>query len=95
MNFGRTFRIKERVTLNVRVEFANAFNRLQLPQVNSAPNSLTKVTTQTAPGIYQGAITGGFGVIGGAAAGFAGPAPFPIAGTSGYRTGLLVGRLQF
>ena len=95
MNIGRTFRIKERVSLNVRVEFANAFNRLQLPQVNSAPNSLTKVTTQTQPGTYQGAITGGFGVIGGAAAGFAGPAPFPIAGTSGYRTGLLVGRLQF
>jgi hypothetical protein len=95
MNIGRTFRVKERVTLNVRVEFANAFNRLQLPQPNSSPNSLTKVTTQTTPGIYQGAITGGFGVVGGAPAGFGATAPFPIAGTSGYRTGLLVGRLQF
>ena len=95
MNLGRTFRVKERVTLSVRVEFANAFNRLVLPQVNSAPNSLTKVTTQTQAGIYQGAITGGFGVVGGAAAGFGATAPFPIAGTSGYRTGLLVGRLQF
>ena len=95
MNVGRTFRIKERVTLNVRVEFSNAFNRLQLPQPNSSPNSLTKVTTQSQPGIYQGAITGGFGVIGGAPAGFGTTAPFPIAGTSGYRTGLLVGRLQF
>ena len=30
-NFGRTFRIKERVTFNVRVEFTNAFNRTSAP----------------------------------------------------------------
>jgi hypothetical protein len=95
MNFGRTFRIKERVSLNVRVEFSNAFNRLQLPQPNSTATFGTKITTQTQPGIYQGAITGGFGAVGGGAGAFGTVVPLPIAGTSGYRTGLLVGRLQF
>ena len=36
LNVGRTFRIKEKVTLNVRVEMTNAFNRTQLPQPNAA-----------------------------------------------------------
>jgi len=89
MNFGRTFRIKERVSLQLRVEFANAFNRVQLPQPTSTSNQATTLTTQTTPGIYQGAITGGFGAFGG------GFVPLPQAGTSGYRTGLFVGRLTF
>jgi hypothetical protein len=87
LNFGRSFRIKERVTLSIRVEFTNAFNRLQLPQPNAGngffQSTGTAVTTQTQPGIYQGAITGGFGTI------------TPIAGTSGFRTGLFVGRITF
>src|SRR5262249_48048430 len=33
-NFSRNFRIKERVTLNFRVEFNNVFNRMQLPVPN-------------------------------------------------------------
>ena len=32
-NFGRNFRIKERMSLNVRVEFTNIFNRLQYPAI--------------------------------------------------------------
>src|SRR5579864_8989959 len=31
-NASRNFRLRERVSLNVRVEFSNAFNRTQLPQ---------------------------------------------------------------
>ncbi len=89
LNFGRTFRIKERVSLQLRVEFANAFNRVQLPQPTSTSNQATTLTTQTTPGIYQGAITGGFGAFGG------GFTPLPQTGTSGYRTGLFVGRLTF
>jgi hypothetical protein len=87
LNFGRTFRIKERVTLNVRVEFANAFNRTQLPQPNTGGGPFQSfgslITTQTTPGLYQGAITGGFGSV------------VPITGTANSRTGLFVGRLQF
>jgi len=83
LNLGRTFRIKERVSLQVRVEFANAFNRLQLPNPSSAGTFGTQIVTQSAPGIYQGAITSGYGAI------------TPINGTSGFRTGLFVGRLTF
>ena len=46
MNLGRTWRIKERMSLNVRMEFSNVFNRLfwnnptftnaQAPQVRAA-----------------------------------------------------------
>ncbi len=81
LNLGRSFRIKERVTLNVRVEFDNAFNRLRLPQPTEG-FTFQNITTQTG-GIYNGAITGGFGSV------------VPIAGTSGQRTGLFVGRLTF
>jgi hypothetical protein len=84
LGVGRMFRIREGVTFNVRVEFSNAFNRIQLPQPASAFTPFTaNITTQTTPGIYQGAINGGFGSV------------VPIAGTANSRTGLFVGRLQF
>jgi len=86
MNLGRSFRIRERVTFNVRIEFSNAFNRLQLPQPTQGngigASAATKITTQVG-GTYNGAINAGFGSV------------VPIAGTAGYRTGLLIGRLQF
>ena len=82
LNVGRTFRIKENVTFNVRVEFANAFNRTQLPQPSSAATFGTQITTQPS-GPYKGVINGGFGSV------------VPISGTAGSRTGLFVGRLQF
>ena len=40
MNFGRTFRIHEKVTLNVRAEFFNVFNRVMLGN-GTLPGSLT------------------------------------------------------
>jgi hypothetical protein len=80
-NFGRTFRYKERVTFNVRVEFSNAFNRTRLPQP-TASGFATAPTKQTA-GALIGLYSGGFGTV------------VPTVGTSGYRTGTLVGRITF
>jgi len=80
-NFGRTFRYKERVTFNVRVEFSNAFNRTRLPQP-SASGFATAPTKQTA-GALIGLYSAGFGTV------------VPTTGTQGYRTGTLVGRITF
>jgi hypothetical protein len=43
MSFGRTFRVRERASLQVRVEFTNIFNRTEF----NNPTSLTAVATQT------------------------------------------------
>src|SRR5262249_49167772 len=58
VNFSRNFRIKERVTFQMRVEFQNACNRTQLPQPNSALQNFASSPTST-----NGLFTGGFGVI--------------------------------
>ena len=57
INFGRTFRFKERVTLNVRAEFSNAFNRTRLPQP-VATGSYASPILRTG-----GIVTGGFGAV--------------------------------
>jgi hypothetical protein len=80
-NFGRTFRIKERYSLNMRVEFTNIFNRLQYPAITlgnqaSAPTPFTT-------GVNKGLLSTGYGVIN------------PTAGTSGMRAGTIVARFQF
>ena len=56
MNFGRTFQIRERMSLNVRAEFFNVFNRLYLPQPSSG-------NPQATPTFNNGVPTGGFGFI--------------------------------
>jgi hypothetical protein len=56
-NFGRTFRIREGITFNVRAEFTNIFNRTE----QSNPVVANAQTTQTKSG--SGTITGGFGWI--------------------------------
>lgn len=57
INFGRTFRIKERVTFNVRAEFSNAFNRTRLPQPVAGGSYLSPI-------VKGGGInTGGFGAV--------------------------------
>ncbi len=88
-NLSRNFRFKERVTLNVRVEFNNIFNRMQLPQpaVVAAPGQAainfsappTKFNTGAQAGLYSG----GFGTFG------------VLNGLGGQRTGTFVARLQF
>jgi hypothetical protein len=54
---GRLFRIKERATFNVRVEFTNIFNRIQ-------PNDPTSTNPQAAQTrSATGQTTAGFGYI--------------------------------
>jgi Carboxypeptidase regulatory-like domain/TonB dependent receptor-like, beta-barrel len=81
-NFSRNFRIKERVNLNVRVEFNNVFNRMQLPQPTVSGNFASAPTTFKI-GANTGLYSGGFGTI------------LPLSGTSGQRTGTLVARITF
>lgn len=81
-NFSRGFRIKEGINLNVRVEFTNIFNRMQLPQASTAGNFANAPTRFTA-GANTGLYSGGFGTI------------VPVNGTAGMRSGLFVGRLTF
>jgi Carboxypeptidase regulatory-like domain/TonB dependent receptor len=48
MNFGRTFRIRERISLNVRAEFFNVFNRVTLGTPSSSnPTATTSVNNAT------------------------------------------------
>ena len=54
---GRTFRIGERATFNVRAEFSNIFNRTQMN--NPLSTNATTAATKNALGVYQN----GFGFI--------------------------------
>jgi len=88
-NFGRNFRIKERVNLNLRVEFANVFNRMVLPAptVVAAPGA-PPINFASAPqkftsGPNTGLYSSGYGVIN------------PTSGTTGMRSGTFVARIQF
>jgi hypothetical protein len=58
MNFGRNFRIGERVTAQARVEFTNIFNRLR-PNNPTTTNALTPQVQATNPN----AVNTGFGAI--------------------------------
>jgi hypothetical protein len=57
MNVGRTFQLRERMSLSVRAEFFNVFNRVFLPQ----PSGTNPLATATFTG--AGVPTGGFGYI--------------------------------
>jgi len=81
-NFSRNFRIRERVALNVRVEFNNVFNRMILPNPSVTGNfaqTPTKFTTGPSTGLYSG----GFGTFG------------VLNGVGNQRTGTFVARLTF
>jgi hypothetical protein len=82
-NFSRTFRIKERVSLLIRAEWSNAFNRLRLPQpsVGAVGTPVFSANPTQVGGIF----TGGFGTI----------VPTAGNGVTGQRTGQLIARLQF
>jgi hypothetical protein len=81
-NLNRNFRFREgRISLNVRVEFANIFNRTQLP--NPTLGNFATPTTTFTGGANNGLFSGGYGTI------------LPTAGTNGQRTGTLVGRITF
>ncbi|HWF10183.1 MAG TPA: carboxypeptidase-like regulatory domain-containing protein [Bryobacteraceae bacterium] len=89
-NFGRDFRIKERYSLNIRVEFTNIFNRLQLPTAAGAAGGInlgnfTSAPTKFTSGANTGAYSGGFGTI-----------VSPLTGSVvGQRAGTLVARFTF
>ncbi len=79
MNFGRTFQLRERMTLSIRAEFFNVFNRVTLGNPSSSnPTQTTTVNNLT------GAISGfGYYSVGSAS------------NAGGQRIGLLVARFQF
>jgi hypothetical protein len=82
-NLSRTFRMgKEgRIMLNVRGEFQNVFNRTSLP--NPATTGFTAQPTVQTSGANAGLYNGGFGTV------------VPLSGTTGARSGTLIGRLTF
>jgi hypothetical protein len=87
-NFSRTFRIKERYTLQVRAEFTNIFNRMTYPFPLGLTSAINLGNFATAPttftsGPNKGLYSGGFGTI------------VPEAGTNGQRAGTLVARFSF
>jgi hypothetical protein len=48
-NFSRNFRIRERYSLNIRVEFTNIFTRLQIPTTATAPDGINLGNFAQAP----------------------------------------------
>jgi hypothetical protein len=81
-NFSRNFRIKERVSLNVRIEFNNIFNRMQLPNPSVAGN-FAAAPTRFTTGQNTGLFSQGFGTYN------------VLSGINGQRTGTFVARLTF
>ncbi len=82
LNLSRNFRLKERVTLHIRVEFQNAFNRTRLPQPTVA-SAYTATPNKFTSGANAGLYSGGFGTI------------VPTSGTAGARTGTMIARITF
>jgi hypothetical protein len=89
-NFSREFRIKERYSLNIRVEFTNIFNRLQIPTSATALGGINLGNFAAAPtkfttGANTGLCSGGFGTV-----------VTPLTGSIvGQRAGTLVARFTF
>jgi hypothetical protein len=80
MSLGRVFRINERMSLSIRAEFTNVFNRTILPNPTSTNELLPQTRVNNSD--PNSRATGGFGWINTAAAG-------------NPRTGQLVARFRF
>jgi hypothetical protein len=95
-NFGRNFRIKERMNLEIRAEFTNIFNRTFLGSPTAGAVGFTPSTNAKAPigRNAAGQITSGFGIINATAVyGTNGP---PLAGQPSLpREGTIVARFTF
>jgi hypothetical protein len=91
MNFGRTFRIKERATVNIRMEFTNVFNRAYWgsPSGTSLTNAQLKQVYFTS-GATNGNTSAGFGRVVTTS-----PSEFGSAANLLPRQGVLVGRFTF
>jgi hypothetical protein len=89
-NFGRDFRIKERYSLNVRVEFTNIFNRLQLPTAVGALGGINLGNSGAAPTRFtSGANAGLYSAV-------SGQSLMPLTGAiTAQRAGTLVARFTF
>jgi hypothetical protein len=89
-NFGRTFRIRESMSLSVRAEFVNIFNRTVLP----GPSSSTPLT---APTCFVSGTTGATGACTNAGATIASGFGYEntVLQATGARTGQLVARFRF
>jgi len=99
INFGRNFRIKERMNLQIRAEFANAFNRTQLgnPSTSTPYNASNAIVNPT---VVNGRITGGFGGYSIGSVGVNGQPSFTSNGVVGQlyqapRQGTLIARFTF
>jgi len=83
-SLGRTFRIKESVSLSIRAEFNNVFNRTLMLNTTAGtyvnPSTIRNATPQRAP---DGRYTSGFGTIN------------TTGVVSGERQGTLVARVTF
>ena len=90
MNFGRTFRITEKVSLNLRIEFQNVFNRGFFNDPRN--NDITEARSTVAP---YGNVNpnSGFGAIN-AVTGVAGAGNAAIVNLNP-RNGVLVARFSF
>jgi hypothetical protein len=98
-NIGRNFRLTERMNLQIRAEFSNIFNRMQLgnPQTTS-PFSATNAPQP--PTVVGGRITGGFGGYTIGSVGINGQPTFTANGVVGQlyqqpRQGTLIARFTF
>ena len=81
MNFGRTFRFSENVSLNIRAEFTNVFNRANINNPVST-NATTSQQTRNANGTTT-------------STGFGNLQPSGNTASLAPRTGLLIARFQF
>jgi hypothetical protein len=93
MSLGRRFRMGERVSLMIRAEFTNIFNRTGI----NVPSATNAFSTQTRD--KDGFTSGGFGYISPAAVGGSNNSP-AAAGAASFATppprqGTIVARLQF
>jgi hypothetical protein len=94
-SFGRTFRIKERITFSARAEFTNPFNRTQVPNPLNGTGGLTGVTYNSAVTTTLGTVAGVPGALKVNNSGFGAIQTLGNSAVIGERSGLLVGRLQF
>jgi hypothetical protein len=93
MSLARTFRLKEKVSLSLRAEFTNIFNRTGL----NVPSQTNPFATPTYDN--NGFTSGGFGYISPAAVGGSNTNPAAASGatfaTPPPRSGTIVARIQF
>jgi hypothetical protein len=84
-NFGRNFRIKERHSLNIRVEFTNIFNRLLIPAGSINLGNFATAPTKSTMGINTGPCSDGYGTVTGLVTG----------GITSQRAGTVITRFMF